>query len=112
MPLNTKSRAKFGYTARVGLQSVVTTNCCFRTQSRLSSRMIRRTRLWLTVQPQRRARRSSCANRNTETPSATRSKASPKSMSIAELNGVFAELVDKFNSHKSDSRDANTTARD
>ena len=48
------SGAKFGYTLRVWLESVVTTNLRLRTHSKLSSRISRWTRFGFTVQPRSR----------------------------------------------------------
>ena len=49
-----RRRARFGYTRKRWREQVVAgTNARFTTHSRLSSRLIRSTRLWFTAQPER-----------------------------------------------------------
>ncbi len=55
IPVGVISPARFGYTRRVWLESVVITNFRFRMHSRLSCLSNRRTRLAFTLQPRRRS---------------------------------------------------------
>ena len=53
MPVTVMRAAKFTYTWQSWWESVVRTNLRNRTASRLSVRIVRSTRLWLTTMPRR-----------------------------------------------------------